>query len=540
MSPTDATNSRIQDIIDGMPPELRVAQLLCPNTRQAPLEEVEALVRTWRPGSLFINSASGERYRGIASVAAKASEVAPLITADLVNGAGSRIEGALVFPWQMAMGAADSETLVETMGEATAHEGRAHGVHWTLAPVADLHLNPNSASIYARSFGSQTEPVARLVRAFVRGVQKDRLMAATAKHFPGDGYDDRDPHLSLPSNSLPRDDWVASYGAVWRAAIDEGVMAIMPGHIGLPFIDPGDKPFHAPPATFSRKVLVDFLRGELGFEGVLISDAMEMCGVSSLVPQDKLAPTALAAGIDVILFSRPEIDHPAILAALDRGELTLDRIDEALARVLTIKQRLGLLDGAAAPEPSDEQRRRWRECIEAASAHSMTVLRDDNDLLPLKLAPGGEVLTVTIVQEHVQLRGMVKRLDAVDDALRARGHDVTHLDNPTSDELVETDLSRYEAIFVNLHFPPNYGTSRLGWKGFLTLVRSFWVRHPRVVFTSWCDPYKVYELNHVPVMVNAYSNNVEAQEAVVKVWLGEAEPLGKNPVGLKGYFEPGV
>jgi beta-N-acetylhexosaminidase len=184
----------------------------------------------------------------------------------------------------MAAGAANDPGLVAELGKATAIEARHIGVNWCLTPVVDLNYNFDNPVVNIRSMGDQPERVAHLVSILIQALQAHGV-AATAKHFPGDGMDSRDQHLVTTINSLPFDRWLETYGYVWKQAIDAGIWTIMPGHISLPafqgFVEQEED---APPATISRELLETLLRQELGFDGVIVSDATGMMGFASRLP----------------------------------------------------------------------------------------------------------------------------------------------------------------------------------------------------------------------------------------------------------------
>jgi beta-N-acetylhexosaminidase len=538
LKPLSKTQSDyIDEIINKMSIEEKAAQVLCPNIQHVQGNKLAEIMDKYPVGGVFFHPLPQDQYRSLVDIVAQHSKIPVTITGDLVEGAGSAIKGCSLFTWQMAMGAADSEILAETVGEATAREGRSYGVTWTFSPVVDLNRDKNNSMIYARAFGDNPKHVLRMSKAYIKGIQKDGLMAASAKHFPGDGCDDRDPHLSIPQYPCSRKEWENTYGHVWRGVINDGVMSIMSGHIALPFIDKGKPGLgYCPPASLSKKILLGFLRKELGFKGAIISDAYNMTGFAGILPVTKRAAHAIAAGNDMLLFSNVEGDFKSIMDGLKDKTLTEKRLTEAVRYVLELKMRVGLFDRFMSEKISDKEKAKHAACIKELSERSMTIIRNQNNLIPLNLKAGAKVLTITVVNDDLKMRGQVSSLEYIDATLKERGLEVTHMDNPMEMEINEA-LPKFDAVFFNIHMPPNYGTTKFNLRFFMTFTRSFWPNHDKVVFTSFCHPYKIYEMNYAPNMMIAYGNNKEAQEAVVKVWLGEAKALGKNPVELPGYFK---
>src|SRR4051812_5216312 len=277
------------------------------------------------------------------------SKIPLLFGADLEAGAGFRarggyfvpnaidLGGAIVFPPEMAVGATRDTTLAYEMGRLTAVEGRALGIHIAYAPVLDVNNNPANPVINTRSFGEDPELDARLGVAFIHGIQ-DNGMIATGKHFPGHGDTDVNSHLALPVVTASRSRLDTVELVPFRAAVRTGVGAIMSFHGAMPALDSSDVP-----GTLSAKVLTGVLRGELGFKGIIISDAMDMRGVLDMFGADEAVKRAISAGIDVLI--QPEdvskcID--AVVAGVREGRYTEARLDSSVRRVLELKNRLGL------------------------------------------------------------------------------------------------------------------------------------------------------------------------------------------------------
>ncbi|MBS3821699.1 MAG: glycosyl hydrolase, partial [Phycisphaerae bacterium] len=290
----------MSETIAAMTIEQKVAQVIGLHFAERTIDEVGELIDTYEPGSI-LGGGGGKDQEGSNQIKALFEdynvrhEIPILLAGDCESGAG--IKGASTsFPWAMAVGSANDEQLAYEMGLATGMEGRAFGIHWTYSPVVDLDRSRNPMCL-TRCFGEDPKHVARMARAFIRGCQEDGNMACAAKHFPGDGVDERDAHVMVPINSMTCEQWMETYGYVYREVIDEGVMSIMVGHLALPAFDDAGKSFIGPPpATASRKVMVDLLRGELGFDGLIVTDAIDMIGYASRMPKRRRAVTCLKAG----------------------------------------------------------------------------------------------------------------------------------------------------------------------------------------------------------------------------------------------------
>jgi len=510
-----------------------LGQLLCPSSPRSTTEEWLELMQQVPFGVISLRGATSEETRDRMQRLQAAAKVPILAGGDMEQGANT-LTDSTEFPRPMAMGAANDPELVRAIGQATAAEARYAGMHWTFSPVIDLNYNPNNPITNVRAFGDEPERVIRIATAMIEGLQ-DGGLAATAKHFPGDGMDDRDQHLATTINNLPFADWQATYGKVWRAAIDAGVMAVMPGHISLPaYQGYADRPVDAPPATLDAKLLNGLLRKELGFDGLIISDASGMIGLTTRVPTDQRVVECIKAGCDVYLFPETIDDYERLLGAVKDGRLSEERVRAAARRVLELKARLNLHVDPFGPEPTAADISSYQQTAQALADKSMTVLRGADEL-PMDLQPGGRVLTVTIGANSQFNRFMpLRELPVVDAELQGRGYQVEHLFNPGDEELLEK-AGEADVVFMNLLMLPymvmgsiHNLVGHLGhWRW-----RSLFMDHPRVRYTAFGNPYVLHELPHLPNLLATYSDSPASQRAAVKAWLGEIAVVGDCPVRL--------
>lgn len=264
-----------------------------------------------------------------------------IVAADFERGAAMRVTSGARFPYNMAIGAAGDVDAARFEGEVTAREARALGVHWIFAPVADVNNNPENPVINVRSFGENPDEVARYVAAYIEGAHSDskNRVLVTAKHFPGHGDTNVDSHLGLPRINVSKERMEAVELKPFEAAISHGVDAIMTAHLSVPAIEPDEVP-----ATASPKVLTGLLRDELGFKGIVVTDALDMAGFASQFNSGEGSVRALEAGADVLLMPpNPEQAIRAVIAAVEHGRLTRQRIDASAMRVLTAKARTGII-----------------------------------------------------------------------------------------------------------------------------------------------------------------------------------------------------
>lgn len=301
------------------------------------------------------------------------AQIPLIVAADLEYGAGMRMIGATAFPQPMAIGATGRELDAYQLGRITAIEARAVGIHWTFSPVADVNNNPENPIINTRSFGESPEQVAGLLGAYIRGAS-DHGLYTTAKHFPGHGDTGVDSHLELPVleacwrrlNSLEL--------VPFRAAITAGVTAVMTAHIALPCVDG-----NGTPATLSGMVMTEILRDSLGFEGIVVTDALTMGAIVRQYGAGASAVQAFRAGSDMLLMPA---DVPAaieaMVAAVDSGIVSRARLDSSVARVLMLKENAGLFARREVPLdsiPATVGRRAHQLIADDVAARALTLVQ---------------------------------------------------------------------------------------------------------------------------------------------------------------------
>ncbi len=520
----------VDKTLNSLSTEEAIAQLL--NVSQ-PMDSATwlAFLKKIPVGAMSARVPNAAAYRTLLEELNAASPVPLLVIANMEHGAAELREYGTDFPSLMAAGAANDPELIAMMGKATAVEARHIGVNWVLTPDIDLNYNFDNPVTNIRAIGDRPELVASLGARLIQALQANGV-AATAKHFPGDGMDSRDQHLVSTVNNLPFDEWLATFGHVWRAAIGAGVWTIMPGHISLPAYQGFfDNPEAAPPATIARELLETLLRQELGFDGLIVSDATGMIGFASRLAPAERAVAAINAGIDLYLGANPDVDYPALLAAVKDGRLHEERVREATRRVLELKARLGLAEIFFGPQPTAADSSAFADAAQTMADKSITLVRNGGQH-PLALSPGAKILTVTIMPTNTMIPH--PDLTVFDEELQARGYGVEHLLNPRSDEL-RAKAQEYDAVFINVNVGPmmTLGSVRVligsfghwGW-------RALFAEHPQVLYTGFGSPYLSFELPHVPTLAVTYGSGEAAQRAAVKFWLGEISPQGTLPVRL--------
>lgn len=503
------------------------------------VNDLKTLVREQKIGGLILFAGNVYETAHLTNSLQEKAKIPLLIASDLERGLGNQIDGATLFPPVMSLGAAGSEELAYRMGKITALEARAIGIHMTYAPVVDVNINPENPIINVRSFGEDPEQVGRLAVPFIKGCQENGLIA-TAKHFPGHGDTIEDSHTVLPTVNADRDRLEKVEIYPFRIAVESGVQAIMAAHLHLPALDPTPNV----PSSLSKPILTDLLREELGFKGIIVTDAMGMGGVTTLFEPEEAALRAIKAGIDMVLLPpKPKEVIDALVQAVRDGDITEDRIDLSVKRILEAKARLGLykqklidlelLDIRIASRPHLRQ-------AEVTFEKSMTLVKNEDVAIPLSKEnqsiailslssdPGGYFAGSTFVREMKKRNSQVMEFyaeattgqDFLDAALKKA---------KTADVLVIALFSRLRA---------NKGSVGLE-LSHVHLIREAAELSKNVVVVSFGSPYFLQHFPGVDAYMCAYRYADEAMMAAVKALFGEIDIQGKLPVSIPGLYPIG-
>ena len=345
----------VEDTIAGMTLEEKLGQLFVILQAQPGFQEkqVEALLAQSHMGGLrWQNGGNKEQIYSQLTTFQKHSRIPLLIAANCDDGgSGAAPEGTFVAT-AAECGAGEGTENAYHVGLVAGREASALGANWMFNPVCDVYMNWRNTIVNTRSFGCDPDKVIANAKAYIKGVKDaNPHMACTAKHFPGDGVEELDQHLVMGVNSLSVEDWEATFGKVYRALIADGLEAVMVGHIALPEMSrklcPGIADQDIKPATLAPELLTGLLRGDMGFNGVIITDATHMVGFSAAEKRRDSVPGAIMAGCDMILFANDIDEDIAYLKdAYDKGDLTEERLSDALHRILGLKAHLHLYEEA--------------------------------------------------------------------------------------------------------------------------------------------------------------------------------------------------
>ena len=539
----------VEETLAGLSLRERVAQLVmvwmsggyAPRDNEE-FTRVESLVRDDGIGGIVISLGTPLGYAARLNPLQASAGVPLLVAADFESGAGFRVSGvfalpnmlempgATVLPPAMAFGAADNADYARYAGRITGIEARALGVHITFAPVLDVNNNPANPIINTRSFGEDPERVAELGAAFIRGAHEAGLLT-TAKHFPGHGDTGTDSHLALPVIPGDRARLDSLELVPFRRAIAEGVDAVMTAHVAAPgILGPG-----APPATLSPYFMTEMLREDLGFDGVLFTDALDMAAITDDYGASEAAIRSLEAGSDVLLMPREPLRAiAAVVGAVRAGRLTAGRIEASTRRVLELKARARLHERAEV-DPNAIPRlvgTRWNEFFASAmAASSITLVRNDRDVVPLDSLETRSVLSVTFAGDNNLAAGRAfnRELGQAVRVLRARIGSDTH--SSVYDQLARRAASVDAVIFSAYVRPGGAGDSN----DLPEDVRDFFRRldasgRPSVL-VSFGSPYLLTSVPEAETYLIAWGGADASQQAAARALLG-APISGRLPISL--------
>ena len=463
-------------------------------------------------------------------------EVPPFITGD-IEGGGHGSAAMLQFPNNLGMAAANDPKLSARLLQAVCDEARALGFNWSFTPCIDINHATESAIVGTRSYGSNLKTIAAQAKVHIATLQKNGI-AATAKHWPGEGYDARDQHLVTTVNPLSMKDWRKTFGKLYGGLIDQGVLSVMSAHIALPAYMKGKRGLELlRPASINKHLNLKLLRKDMGFEGLIISDATPMAGLTSYSAREEQVPEVIENGCDMFLFSpNPEADLKFMLKGLKEKRLSEKRLEESVTRILALKAALGLhkmsLDQRIKPLAEVREIVKSKKHLDIASQaaeKSITLVKDVKMLLPLSPS---KYKRVTIIDSGApnMFGGPRKEMKVFADELRGRGFELTHFDPTNLPSKDNTDLLLYV-----LSTESSLGLSHIhmDWlaehKGFKHGMARFWHDVPTLMI-SFGHAYYLRDAPRVPAYVNAYSTGEAVQRAAAQALCSNAKMKGKSPV----------
>ena len=490
-----------------------------------------------------------------------------LISADLEAGSGMRFDDTVNFPWNMAIAATGNPDYARREGELTAREARAMGVQQIYAPVADVNNNAANPVINVRSYGEDPTDVARFVAAFVEGAQRGGVIA-TAKHFPGHGDTATDSHRGLPEIDVTRERLNSVELVPFRAAVNAGVGAVMDGHIGLPLIDstvisplPRDlklRPIDTDengeivnakgtmPTTLSP-VMNGILRNDLHFDGLIVTDAMSMSGLTLYFTQEEASVRALEAGADLLLKpADPDASLRGVRDAVKSGRLTEQRLEQSARKVLAAKYDLGLVQQRLTPLDEIDRVVAGKQAValsEEIAEHAITLVRNDAKLLPMQITLAKRIFNLAITNGDDRL--WIAQTFVGTMARAGVKIETIVLDDRSADAEVKKALDyagKADIVIVSMYGRVRTGQARSvalpepGMKALNELID----RTAPLIGISFGNPYLLLSVPKLQTYLVAYGDMPSLQEAAAEGLAGKIEITGRLPISLPGLYARGT
>ena len=489
-----------------------------------------------------------------------AARVPLLISADLESGMGMRFLDTTYWPWAMALAATGDPSLAEGEGRVVAREARLVGVNHIFAPIADVNVDADNPVINTRSFGEDPAQVSRFVAAFVRGVQSEHVLA-TAKHFPGHGDTHVDSHRAMPILGVDRARLEQVELLPFRAAIDAGVRSIMIGHLAVPSLDDelvpvrvqgaGENPYGTTagevpqngtmPATTSKKIVTDLLRRDLKFDGLVVSDAMDMGGITEHFDAGEAAIRAIEAGQDQILMS-PNVDAAiaAVRSAVMTGRLSEARIDQSVRRILAAKAFAGAPVGTADEIFQGIDTKEHRELAASIARRALTLVREQAGALPIRKSARVMIVSVSDFPE------IGSPLPDFEHEVRRRltaPPPTFVIDSRSCDDNIAPIMAAAkdaDVVIFAMAVRTRSGSGSIATPESARKLLEELARHVPTIAVSFGTPYLLREIPAVGTYFCGYGIQPVMQVAAVHALFGEAPVSGKLPVTIPGLAPRGT
>lgn len=539
---SDSDIAWVEKTLEQMTLEEKIGQLFCPIGYSTEPEYLNMLL-DFHIGGLFFRDGAGREMRDTFAYAQEHSKIPLLIPSNLEAGGDGAATDGTPYGKQMACAAAGDKKYAYRLGKIACTEAAALGINWAFAPVIDIDMNYHNPITNIRTYGDDPDIVCEFAGEYIRAARESN-MAVSIKHFPGDGVDERDQHLLTSVNSLSITQWDESFGKVYQRLINEGALTVMAGHIAMPAYQEffnsttRKKPV---PASLSKELLNGLLRGKLGFNGLIITDATPMVGFTAAMARHLSVPTAIENGCDMFLFNKDLAeDYQFMMEGYQKGILSEKRLLEANRRILALKAALHLHEKTAAHAlvPKEDtltvlkcsQHIKWTQEL---ADQAITLVKDTQNLLPVNAQKYPRVL-LEILGDFPSNERV---LNQVKEELEKRAFQVSIYQKENFEmgvDNVKSFKEKYDLVIYigNVENASNMTTSRLNWYTFWGQGNNvpWFVDEVPTLFISVANPYHLLDVPMIKTYINCYSNNEYFLKAVIGKITGESVFKGKSPI----------
>lgn len=549
---TDEDIKWVKDTLGNLSLDEKIGQVFVDMLWNNTNDEIKERINKYGIGGFRYNNMSPEQLYEQNKIIQETSKIPALIAANIEDGG---VKGGTHFGYHVTIGATQNKENAYKLGYYGCKEAAAIGCNWTFAPIVDINKNLRNCVVSNRCFSSEADVVLEMSKEYLQGA-KDAGLASCMKHFPGDGLDERDQHIVTTNNTMSCKEWDENFGKVYKGMIDAGVEAVMIGHIRLPKysrkLRPGIKDNEIMPATIAPELLQDLLRQELGFNGLIITDATHMVGLTSAIRREEMIPTALAAGCDMILYYRDkDEDINALKKGLENGTLTYERLDEAVTRVLAFKAMLKLHkkkeEANLVPNKDGLSVIGCNEHLEVArdiADKAITLVKNTKNQLPITPKTHKRIMLYTIDQTGsaaaVSMANEGSLESRVKSKLEGVGFEVDTF-NPqgglNGKQLlamtpIKEFVDKYDAVmlFVNVAGFSQSNVRRITWSMPMGPDIPWYVTELPTICVSVNNPFHLIDVPMVPTYINAYNGNDVSLDLVIEKIMGKSEFKGVSPV----------
>ncbi|SFE67247.1 glycoside hydrolase family 3 protein [Trichococcus pasteurii] len=547
---SDDQISWVENTLSEMTVEEKIGQIFCPIAGNPEDQALTEFVQKYQPGGMMFRPMPAKAIRQAHGVLQNESKIPLLLAANLEAGGNGICSDGTYYGRPMGVAATADEQEAYRLGFVSGREAQAVGCNWAFSPIVDIDMNFKNPITNVRTFGSDVDQVIGFSRQQMKGLHENGI-ATAVKHFPGDGVDERDQHLVSTVNSLSVPEWDESYGKVYKAMIEEGALSVMIGHILQPAYSKALNPALADkdilPASLSTELVNGLLRDRLGFNGVAVTDATPMIGYNAAMSRKKAIPTTINAGCDMILFNKNiDEDYQAMRDAVNCGDVSMDRLDEAVTRILAMKASMGLVDkqqtNSLIPDVEALDSVGCQEHLDLArksADKAITLVKDTQNLLPISPE---KTPRVRVYMLEDRLSGGFKDGGASEGSfigkLSEAGFQVEtfNYEQLNFHEIFEEGVDDLKAkvdlvIYVaNYDTASNQTTRRIDWIRLMAADAPWFVQDVPTLFVSLANPYHLFDAPMIRTYINGYSANDTVNEILVEKLIGKSEFQGKSPV----------
>ena len=566
----DEAISWVENTLESMTIEEKIGQLFINMGSSTEEEYLKNSLEKYKFGAVRYNPGPADRVLEQNRILQENSKIPLLIAANAESGGNGAFMGGTEIGMPTKIAATKNPKYAYEMGRVSGIECAAIGANWTFAPVTDIMLNWRNPVVQTRTFGDDADRVLEMSKAYMKGFMESNGICAM-KHFPGDGVDERDQHLSNSSNSLSCEEWDNTFGKVYSGMIDAGIHSIMVGHIMLPAYERKYNKDLAEggeimPATVSKAVITDLLKEQLEFNGLVVTDASHMAGLTSRMKRSDILPASIAAGCDLFLFfNDPDEDFGYMMDGYKNGIITDERLNDAIRRILGTKAYLGLHKKDKRDiVPSKEGlsvigSEEFKNIAKEISDEAITLVKNvDKSILPISVEKNKRIL---LIEQEISNPVMALFMGAGNkktfteyfkEKLESEGFEVDIYESPidkvkrvSKEEAGKIMMNAYSAKSAIADLTNKYDlviqlasiynaagtTQRIEWKMSKGTPDIPWYVHELpTIFVSLCSPFHLADVPQVKTYINCYDKNEHTLDALVEKLLGRSDFKGNDPV----------